>query len=264
MAAARAWRPGAHSTAAPGRRCGREAWSPGLTVPAARSRMALRARSQAARCPPAPPRRASQPQPRAHRPQHPAEASEPHRKLLGLPGPLFSVPTGRRPGGAGPGGYRVPRDPRTFLAPGPQPSAEHGALRLRLSPSETWGTDPPRRPAWAVTWAGRGPSRRLPRRRARTRPRGRGTAGRLSPFIKSTGFRPSTAPTRPCGTDLRGGSQNGILPVPSRGRSMRLGGAFPWRGPGIPSWGLVPRTGGTVTSSGLSGLSGTPGQQGAR
>lgn len=87
--------------------------------------------------------------------------------------------------------------------------------------------EPPSCSAWAVTWASGGPRRRPRRKGAQIRPRGWGTAGRLSPFTSSTGFSTSTAHTLPRGSDLREGRGTGTPPSPPRGASARPGGASP-------------------------------------
>lgn len=104
--------------------------------------------------------------------------------------------------GRGAWGCRGPRDSLAFLARGPQRSPNPASRQTsETSEAETLPrvAEPPSRSAWAVTWASGGPRRRPRRMGAQIRPRGRGAAGRLSPFASSTGFSTSTAHTLPRG-----------------------------------------------------------------
>lgn len=133
----------------------------------------------------------------------------PRTCCLGASGfPRAGTPTVTEPcerGGLGRvGGRRPPRRP----GPPPKPPAA-------------------RHPAWAGPWASGQPRRRRRRRGARSRPPGRGPAGRLGRCTSCTASSASTAHTPPRGCDRRGGRGAGTPPRPPHGAWARPGGASP-------------------------------------
>lgn len=157
----------------------------------------------------------------------------PNSRLQGCRGPACPLFRGVLTCGRGVWGYRAPQEPHTFLAPGSQPSPNPAHVDS-AEPADVRNLGGPKPPqsgpvcsAWAVTWASRDPRRGPRRKGAQMCPGGLSTAGRFSPFTRSTGSSTSTAHTRPRGSDPGEGGSPGRPPGAPCGWSVRPGGAFP-------------------------------------